>query len=122
MGKKIVTLSRKKWSRYGTSKGNRLPGYETGGSAINSLRCDDGKMCCLGFICRSLGFPAKDLTNEGDTPRLSGMDGMPDWYDCASGELIAINDDQKTDDAHKIKQINKILIKHEAPIRVKLED
>jgi hypothetical protein len=37
-----------------------------GGKDTSLYRPKDGKMCCLGFYCRSLGFGAAEMADEAD--------------------------------------------------------
>ena len=113
--KKLVIIKKSRWSRQGTSKGCRK------NYTRNSLRCRDGKMCCLGFICIQ-AFAAKpsEITDCSFCPGDCSMEEIvvaPKWYSTRMTDAVVINDEAETSDAVKIRLLNKLFNK--SPIKLK---
>lgn len=66
-----VIVDRQRWLR---GLGNNFPEDYTGVQKAG-LRVD-GKMCCLGFLCTTLGIPEDELENKG-MPADLGIEILP---------------------------------------------
>lgn len=106
MKKKIekLVIDRKKWGR-----------TATGGNLLNN----EGKMCCLGFQCRAVGFKPKEIRGKGmpadvdvSAKRLQKVawlvDGSEGNSTVVAEKLALINDDWDTTDKQKEKAITKL--------------
>ena len=95
----IIRIDRLKWLR----------------SETNSylLRSEDGKMCCLGQIGKSLGVPREDLLDTGapsdctEGSKELFPEAIFSIFDWSSLEyhLISINDTSITQDSYKERKI-----------------
>lgn len=106
--RKRFVIDRKNWYR---------------GLAYSALRrAEDGKMCCLGFICKQSGIEDANMTNIGGPDSLAQRAKRkvefffpPDWL---IGQLpwvteaIAINDASHLSEAHREALLMKLFAEH----------
>jgi hypothetical protein len=83
-------------------------------------RKEDGKMCCLGFLCRSYGLSNEDITGRG-MPGFLYTDSaslLPEWLlklDASSpdaGTAAFINDNETITMAKKEELLKPLFLKH----------
>jgi hypothetical protein len=87
------------------------------GSSVSSLlRSRDGKMCCLGFFAKALGYPDACLRELGLMSEFNDM--APDWLlerDCGvrvENSLTAVNDAPHFSDFMREAFIKETFAKH----------
>lgn len=113
---KRFVVRREKWMR-GLNK------YDT------RLLDDDGKMCCLGFVCVQCGMAPETIHDLGTPEDVASYDcGSPEpvtgvlgFYDDERGrwcdnaltrDAISINDDGDIDDAERERRLSELFAKH----------
>ena len=83
------------------------------GSVNSRLLRDDGKMCCLGFVCLKLGYTEKEIKNKNTPYELTYNDIFGDFstYNAAKNtvyHLMKLNDSIITNDVDKEIEITEI--------------
>lgn len=96
--KKTVTIVRSKWAR-----GNDIP-VMPDQDYSNSLRNSDGSQCCMGFVCRAIGYKVAEIAGVTLPSKLGDA---PDWLVSRQEAAMDINDD--TDTHHTSRQREKEL-------------
>lgn len=103
MKMKTILIDRTKWLR----------GQDNG-----TLLNDEGKMCCLGFLCHQLRISKKNLLNIGMPDELSENFTLPEWLrvEGNSNSDVAFaarrNDSTTIEDVQREREIKKIFKKH----------
>lgn len=80
------------------------------GSENSRLLRDDGKMCCLGFVCLKLGYTEKEIKNK-NTPYELSFDEMFGDFSTHNAQkntvydLMKVNDSPNIDDKKRESKI-----------------
>jgi len=109
MSTKTILINRKKWAR---------------GFKSSLLDNDSGKMCCLGFACKSFGVTSASINSRGAPQYIHSdiqREKLPIWLRDSYKDmyrLIRINDDSIIySEEDREKEIIKIFKKHELNIK-----
>lgn len=114
---KTVVISRKKWATpgnlnaYATVRGCDLP-------AASLYDSETGFKCCLGFVCRALRKPLRELDGVGMPYELES--GIPLWLEKIQEQAARINDSRILRDKTREQRLVK-LFKDKTPIRLRFK-
>jgi hypothetical protein len=87
------------------------------------LLCEDGKMCCLGFACKALGYNLKKLMEEKEGQPLDMPNQIPnfkgpEWMIGFDGDSAAEANDGLYDEERE-EEVKRIFAKHGIKVRFK---
>lgn len=107
--KKVVTIVRSKWAR-----GKQVP-HMPDEEYTNSLRNPDGSQCCLGFVCRALGFKVRDIAGAHLPSWVFG--DVPEWLITLEDDASNINDAVGKNSRDREKELKRLFA--DTPIALK---
>lgn len=102
MGAKLKTLVIKK-SRWW--RGMDCTKIDPKARSVSALRLPNGKMCCLGFLGRECGVPAKAMLWKAYPWDTHFVEKFPEASRALWSEIVNINDAQNISDAARIRAL-----------------
>lgn len=104
--RKTVVIERSRWASADRLKAWNLDNDEALDAAL--LIPDNGMMCCLGFVCKSLGFADEDLKSQGMPNEIADPDDLPGWLINVEDDAACLNDKKTIDDDTREERLKEL--------------